>query len=65
MLVQGQLFDGESTKSGSDDGYCLEHMDGGMMKWKMKEVRMDLPGRNSVSKNVKTGNEMDSTRAGK
>lgn len=35
------------------------------MKWKMKEVRMDLPGRNSVSKNVKTGNEMDSTRAGK
>lgn len=34
--VQGKLFDGESAKSGSDDGQSLGHMDGGMKKWKMK-----------------------------
>lgn len=39
-------------------------MDDGMMKWKMKQIHMDIPGRNSVSKTRKTGNEMALTRPG-
>lgn len=32
------------------------------MKWKMKQIQMDIPGRNNVSKNTMTRNGFDKDR---
>lgn len=35
-----------------------------MMKWKMKKIHINIPGRKSVSKTRKTGSEMALKRPG-
>lgn len=53
----GKAFDGDTAKI-SSDVESAEHMDDGTMKRKRKWIHMDIPDRNSVSKNRETGNEM-------